>query len=243
MVYYFWASDINRGYKFVFRIGWVNSGLFDKLATVLYKNLWIFLIMIGIIATFFSQINAGLTSIQHWLSHFWTSTWKCFIFFHWFFLCLKLLLWTQYMHRIYRFGRWFIQRFWLFTTVVFSYWLNFIIFIISALNCRFFENIALFRVIPQFITIFLLFFNTIKIKQPFLSDYWTTYNRLDCYILRSIFTLRIEGLSRTVFFVDETDHWSETLNLFFISLGSFLIFRNFLSLFFTHLYSGFLLIF
>jgi len=33
--------------------------------------------MIGIIATFFSQINTGLTSIQHGLSHFWTSTWKC----------------------------------------------------------------------------------------------------------------------------------------------------------------------
>jgi len=28
LVYYFWVSDINRGYKFVFRIGWVDSGLF-----------------------------------------------------------------------------------------------------------------------------------------------------------------------------------------------------------------------
>jgi len=139
---------------------------------VLNKNLRVFLIMVGIIAAFFSQINTRFASIQHGLSHFWTGAWKCFILFNRLFLCLKLLLRTQYMHCIKMFGGWFIEGFRLLTIMVFSYWSDpiisinptliisinftfiifinstFIVFIISNLDCRFFENITLFIIIP-----------------------------------------------------------------------------------------------
>lgn len=198
---------------------------------MLNKNLGIFLIMIGIITAFFSQINTRFTSIQHRLSHFWTGAWKLLVFFNWLFLCLKLLFWTQYMHRIKRFGGWFIEGFRLLTTVVFSYWSDLIIsinptfivlinstfivfilptiiiFITPNLNCRFFENITLFIIILQLLNVCLLFLNTIKIEQSFLSYYGTSYYGLYCDILRSIFTLRTKGLSWGVFFINETNHW------------------------------------
>lgn len=187
--------------------------------------------MIGIITAFFSQINTRLTSIQHGLSHFLTGAWKCFILFDWLFLCLELFLRTQYMHRIKMFGGWFIEGFRLLTIVVFSYWsdpiisinptfiifvnptfivsinFTFIIFIIPNLDCRFFENITLFIVILQLLNVFLLFLNTIKIKQSFLPYYGTSHYGLYCDILGSIFTLRIKSLSWGVFFIYETNHW------------------------------------